>query len=302
MYKKYFLSIMAVLLAVMWAMPVFAAQYHGGESVTVPTANDDVYAGGANIFTDGDIDGDLYAAGAVVRCNSNVSEDVVMAGSVVDLFGNVGDDVRLAGSMVTIGGEVGDDLIVFGAMIRILPDTVIKGDITSLGGSIIVDGKTEGNLLAYGGQVIVNGEINGSAMIEAEEVVIGKSAKIDGVMQYKSMKEADIPVEAQIAGGVEYSVPDKKDKPKWDKKKPAEMSAGAMFGFGLLAFLIKVLVGIFTVLAALYFFKKHLLEMTKSVLNTFPAQLGWGFVWAVVVPVACIVLIFTIFGSTLGFF
>jgi cytoskeletal protein CcmA (bactofilin family) len=302
MYKKILFSIMAMFLAVLWAMPVSAAQFTSGESVTVSSADDDVYAAGANIFADGEINGDLYMAGAVIRNNANVSEDFVAAGSIVDLFGNVGDDARLAGSMVTIGGVVEDDLIVFGAMVRILPGAIIKGDLTTFGGSLMIDGTVEGNVIAGGGQVILNGTVMGSAILEADEVVIGKSANVGGIVQYKSPKEAEVAEEAAIAGGVEYKKIERSERPERDREAKKDVGAGALFGLGVLVFLIKVLVGIATVLVALYFFKKHLFAMTKTMLSEFPAQLGWGFVWALLVPIACIVLIFTVFGSTLGVF
>ncbi|MFZ6014760.1 MAG: hypothetical protein ACOYUZ_00170 [Patescibacteria group bacterium] len=298
MFKRFLLSVAAFLLALGWATPVGAAQFQAGESVIVPASQDDVYVAGSNVYSDGEIFGDLYAAGAIVRCDSDVRDDVVLAGSVVDLFGYVGDDARLAGSMVTVGGVVEDDLILFGAMVRILPGSVVRGDVTAMGGSVIIDGTVEGNVIGGGGQVMVNGVINGSAMLEADEVVFGSNANIAGMAKVKSPKEAKLDDAAKIGGGIEY------EKLEEQSTKPAEpeASAGAIFGFGLIGFLIKVLIGLVTALIALYFFKKYLLELTKSMMMQFPAQLGWGFVWLIALPLASLILIFTIFGSTIGFF
>jgi len=301
MYKKLLISIAVMFLAGLWAVPAMAAEFKGGESITVASSEDDVYAAGANIFADGEIKGDFYAAGAVVRCNSNVSQDVVMAGSMVDLFGNVGDDARLAGSMVSVGGNIEDDLIAFGGMVRVLPGSVIKGDLTVGGGAVMIDGIVEGNVLGGGGQVIINGEVKGSVIMEADEIILGSSAKIGGIMQYTSPKDAKIDGAATVTGGIEHKMPEKPEQAdKSEGAKKPEVSKGAIFGFGLLAFLIKLLIGLVTVLVGVYFFKKHLFKMAETMLTQFPAQLGWGFVWAILVPLASIILIVTVFGSTLG--
>ncbi len=303
MYKKLLLSLAAMFLAVLWAVPASAAQFQGGESITIPSSDDDVYAAGANIFADGDINGDLYAAGAVVRCNSNVSQDVVMAGSMVDLFGNVGDDARLAGSMVSVGGTVEDDLIALGGMVRVLPGSVIKGDLTVGGGSVMIDGTVEGNVIGGGGQVIINGDVKGSVLLETDELILGNSANIGGMIQYTSSNDAKIDEAAVVAGGVEHKIPEvsKEKSGKFEFKKP-DIDKGALFGLGILVFLLKILIGIVTVLVGLYFFKKHMLAMARIMLNEFPAQLGWGFAWAILVPIASVILIFTIFGSIIGCF
>ncbi|MDF1497276.1 MAG: polymer-forming cytoskeletal protein [Patescibacteria group bacterium] len=302
MKKKYFLLFAAMFLAVLWAVPVSAAQFQGGESITITSVEDDVYAAGANIFADGEIVGDLYAAGAIVRNNANVSQDVVMAGSMVDLFGNVGDDARLAGSMVSIGGIIEDDLIVFGGMVRLLPGSVVKGDLSVFGGSVMIDGIIEGNVLGGGGQVILNGEVKGSAMLEVDELILGNSAVVGGVMQYTSSKDAKIDDGASVVGGIDHKVPEQPKKDASRDYKAPDVDKGALFGLGVMAFIFKVLIGIVTVLVALYFFKSHLLEMTKTTLSKFPAQLGWGTIWAIVVPIVSIILLITIFGSALGGF
>jgi hypothetical protein len=301
MIKRLLILSVALTAFLTCAVSANAAEFKNGESIFISSSQDDVYAAGANIFADGEINGDLYAAGAVVRCNANVNHDVGMAGSMVDLFGNVGDDARLAGSMVSVGGNIGDDLIAFGGMVRILPGSVIKGDLTVGGGAVMIDGIVEGNVLGGGGQVIINGEVKGSVIMETDEMILGNSAKIGGIMQYTSSKEAKIDGAARVAGGIEHKMPEKpKPADKDADAKKAVVSGGAIFGLGLLAFLMKIMIGLVTVLIGLYFFKKHIAKMTEIMLIQFPAQLGWGFVWAVLAPTTSILLIVTIFGSALG--
>ncbi len=301
MIKHLTIAIACFAVCMLSVIPVDAAEFKNEESVFISSSNDDVYAAGANIFADGEISGDLYAAGAVVRCNANVNHDVGMAGSMVDLFGDVGDDARLAGSMVSVGGNIGDDLIAFGGMVRILPGSVVKGDLTVGGGAVMIDGIVEGNVLGGGGQVIINGEVKGSVIMETDEMILGNSAKIGGIMQYTSPKEAKIDDSATVAGGVLHKMPEKPKPADRDADaKKADVSGGAVFGFALLAFLLKIMIGLVTVLIGLYFFKKHLAKMTETMLNQFPAQLGWGFVWFVLAPIVSILLIVTIFGSALG--
>ncbi len=288
---------MAIFLALLCAVPAQAAEFRSGEAVTVSSINDDTYAAGVNVYADGEMGGDLIMAGTIVRNNANVAQDLAVAGSIIDVFGNVGDDARLAGSIVTIGGTVEDDLVVFGAMVRLLPGAIVRGDLTVYGGSVMVDGQVQGNVLGGAGQFIVNGQIDGSAMLETEELIFGSSAVVGGAVQYKSVKEAQVNEGASIAGGLEQEVPEKPQQ----EKETQDVSNAAAAGFGFMAFIFKVLMGIVTVLVALYFFRMHMLAMTKSTILEFPRQLGWGFVWAVVVPLASILLMVTVIGLSLGF-
>lgn len=299
MLKRAVFSTMAIFLALLCAAPVSAAEFRGGEAVTVSSIDDDTYAAGVNVYADGEIGGDLIAAGTIVRNNANIAQDLAVAGSIIDVFGNVGDDARLAGSIVTIGGNIEDDLVVFGAMVRLLPGSVVRGDLTVYGGSVMVDGTVEGNVLGGSGQFIINGQVDGSVMLETEELIIGNAAVVGGVIQYTSTKEAQVNEGASIAGGLEQKVP---EKPQKDPAQEIEdVSAAAATGFGVVGFIFKVLISIVTVFVALYFFRMHLLAMTKTTILEFPRQLGWGFVWAILVPIAAILLIVTIIGSSLGF-
>jgi len=53
-------------------------------------------------------------------------------------------------------------------------------------------------------------------------------------------------------------------------------------------------------LLALYFFRKPIEVLSYKMLDDFPTQLGWGFIWLVVAPIAIIVIFATIIGYMLG--
>ncbi|MBU2566538.1 hypothetical protein KKG46_03175 [Patescibacteria group bacterium] len=301
MFKK-IIVFLTVGVFVLSASPAFAtAHFEAGDYVDIKNSNDDTYVAGQNVSATGDVDGDLFAAGQIVRCSSNVSQDVNLAGSVVDLFCNVGDDARLAGSIITIGGIVEDDVFAFGAMVRVLPGAIIKGDLITGAGSVVIDGQVLGNVLGGAGQMMVQGQVLGSVIVEADDLQVGNSANIGGILQYTSNNEAKIDESAVIAAGIDHKMP---EVPRVEKRerKNKDISAGALFGLWFLVLIIKILVSLVTVLLALYFFKKHILAMSKSMLLEFPKHMGWGFVWTLIVPLASFILILTIFGSVLGAF
>ena len=301
MIKRIFPAFLAILFALSASPALAMAHIETGDYIDLPALSDDAYVAGQNVTASGEITGDLFAAGAIVRCSSNVSQDVNLAGSVVDLFCNVGDDARLAGSIITIGGTVEDDVIAVGAMVRVLPGAVIKGDLITGAGSVVIDGKVEGSVLGGGGQMVVQGNILGSVVVQADDLQIGRNANIAGALQYTSNKEAKIDELAVIGAGIEHKIP---EKPVINKQKDrgGEVSFGALFGLWFVFFLLKVIIASVTILVALYFGKKHILAMTDAMLTKFPAQLGWGFVWTITIPIASLILIFTIFGSMLGIF
>ncbi len=131
--------------------------------------------------------------------------------------------------------------------------------------------------------MVISGIINGNVDIKADEISIMPDAKINGNLHYKSKKEAKIEKGAQITG-----------ETKWIKitpKKKAGLTLGKLF-WKFLFFCASFLTGLFMLLIA----KKESKAAKESVFKDFLKNLGLGFVFVICIPIAIVILLFTVIG------
>jgi cytoskeletal protein CcmA (bactofilin family) len=118
-----------------------------GNDVTIPateTVDHDIYAFAGNVTVNGTVRGDIVAAGGNIDINGPVTGDVLAAGGRINLNGPVDGDVRAAGGQIAIGGDVTEDVL-------------------ATGGQLTVSGKVGQDLIASGGTLTLSGSVSGSA-------------------------------------------------------------------------------------------------------------------------------------------
>lgn len=293
--KLYIVAALLLGLSVVVADPALAADFKSGQMVNVSAADaltGDLYVAGNDVSVDTNVPGDAFLAGAIIRVSGDVAQSLHVAGSVINLNGKVGHAVRVAGSQVMIGGTIEGDVIAGGAMVYVLPGTVIKGDLYLGAGSAVIDGKIMGSIKSGGGDVTLRGEVAKNVFIQADRLSVSDAAKVTGVLVYESPKEATIASGATL-GAVEYKQVERQGGMPSQKPTP---SAGKIFLTGLIWFLSMLIVSLVVTFVGWYFFKQRMSDITTRVLNNFAPQMGWGFIWLVVTPIACIVLLVTIVG------
>ncbi|MFA6503399.1 MAG: hypothetical protein WCT54_00340 [Patescibacteria group bacterium] len=295
MYKKLFMAAALLLGLSMSASTALAADFKSGQMVNVAASDNlsgDLYAAGNDVSVDTNVPGDAFLAGAIIRVSGDVASSLHAAGSVINVNGKVGHALRVAGSQVMIGGTIEGDVVAGGAMVYILPGTVIKGDLYLGAGSAVIDGTVMGNVKSGGGDVTLRGDVAKNVFIQADRLSIGDQAKVTGMLAYESPEQAEIPANASI-GAVEFKQVEKVGKQPSNKPMP---TAGKVFLTGLIWLLAMIVVSLIVTFVGWYFFKQRMSDITTNVLNNFAPQMGWGFVWLVVTPIACIVLLVTLVG------
>ena len=239
-----------------------------------------------------------FRSGEIINLSSGdaVNGDIYAAANDISVDVNLPGDAFLAAANVRVNGDVAQDLFAAGAMVTVLPGAEIKGDVYSGAGNLVIDGKVAGNVVASGGEVFIRGEIGNSSMLWADSVRVGPDAKIAGRLVYNSVKEASIAESAVIGAGVEYHKIERAEKTAVHKN-----GKGSFGAFYLGWFIFKLLCGLASAFVLFYFFKQGLTQIVELSLKNFAGQLGWGFVWLIVAPVACIFLLVTVFGAPLAF-
>lgn len=264
-----------------------------GENVTIEEGKalaDDAYLGASTVIMNGALLGDLFGVGGDVLLDGSISGDAAAAGGSVVMSGSVADDLRAAGGNLKIIGSVGDDAFLAGGDVSIISGATVGGDVVIAGGRVEINGTVSGAVRIFAGEVFVNGTV-GNLNIDAERVVIGETAKINGALNYSSKKEAEIHSGAQISGAVTFAEPTYLKDGR--KNLASHLSSGLLMKFISLFIIALILQWAFGRMATDI--------VAKSVGEGKWKNLGRGLLALIATPIAVVLLFITLIGMPLGF-
>lgn len=292
-------------------LQIEAAHFKSGEELIIDEANyGDHYIAGGEVSVNAVIYGDLVIAGGEVSVNDSVIQDALVSGGKIWINGYIGDDVRVAGGEIEINGTVRGDVISFGGKILIGENAEIWGDVIAFGGEIEIEGEVTGDLLCMGGEVELSGEVDGDVELKAGKVelegYIGGSLKL-------STRELNLDKNARCDGVITYWTGDSDDdlsslgNAKYDESLAMENRdinwkvLGTILGVGFVAYWLIFIVSAFLLLLFLQqFFGKYFIESATSIRDSFVKSFGYGMLFFIGVPMASLILIFTIVGLPIG--
>jgi cytoskeletal protein CcmA (bactofilin family) len=299
-----FLLLLAVILLV--ASPLFthAARFERGSSVILSSqeiVSENFYGFGRDVSVSGTVSGDAVLAGASVFVSGTVSGDVLAAGGTTNIIGTVSGDVRVAAGEVIVSGDVGGDVIAAGGSIRILSGARVGGDVIAAGGMVIFEGETDGGLRVAAGSVRIDGAIEKDTIIQtAEEIVVGKTARLNGSFNYYSPQEARIEDGAAIIGSVSFQpvTSDHIDKQSSDRTSNAWLS-GVLVFLGVW-WILKVVSLIILSLISVRLFASFLHSTVEYIEQNPGVSLFYGFSTIILAPIAIVLFCVTVVGFLLG--
>jgi cytoskeletal protein CcmA (bactofilin family) len=254
-----------------------------------------------------DLGGDHFAAGCPVEVDKSVPGDVFLAGCSVDVDGAVGGDALVAGGKVRVGAPVSQSLYaaagqvtvntnigrnarIAGGQVALGSRAQVAGNVVVAGGDVRIEGTVKGYLRAAGGRVLINGPVDGDVVATAGTVELGPSARIAGQLRYASREELKRDAAAQVQGGVQRMQPEG----GWPVPDKAERSFGLgggwVWSLGLMV-IAAVLVGVFPSFYA---------RLAQTLRTHGWTSLLLGFIGLVCIPVAALILMFTLIGVPLA--
>jgi anti-sigma factor RsiW len=291
-----FAGMAAVLLAVAVALPsighAFEIRRNQNGDVTVAaneTIDDTLLAAGQTVTIDGNVNGDLLAFGRLVTVRGNVTGNLVTGAQRVTIEGTVGGSVLGAGENVTLeNGRIGGNLYGFGNSVEVTSGANITGNAIAAGETVDMDGRVGIDLKGFGSKVNVSGAVAGDVDAYAGTITLQSSTNIGGkltahvddmndlVSQSATVREVELKVAPREQRRNEYAT--------FGYYFGQVVRVGAMFLAGLL---------LFTVFPVL---RDVTLPNAMAVLRSG----GIGLAAAVTLPVAAILLCFTVIGIPLG--
>ena len=287
MFARILLAVFAAALPLRGTAQSGSIAQRPGTSIAVLDQGADRFVAGRSIRIVQPVAGDLIAAGGKVDVDAAVNGDAVIAGGDVRVSGALSNSLYCGGGQVTLAGTVGRNARIGGGRAEIGRDAMIAGNLSIAGGEVRIDGAVKGYVQAAGGRVFIDGPVGGDVVATSGAVELGPNARIAGRLRYASRNELKRDPAAQVAGGVERTPI---DRSTGHARRTAARAAGWAWTVGLV-FVAVVLV------AALPAF-------TARVAATLHTRAGMslllGFVAMVCIPVAAVLLVFTLIGIPLA--
>lgn len=281
------------IASVLWigavALPAMAFVHRAGQTVVVSeTLQDDVYLAGGTVTMTGAVDGDVAAAGGTLDLAGDVRGGVLAAGGTLTVGGAVGRSLRAAAGTVGIGSHIESDAVLAGGTVRLEPTARIGRDLVVGGGTVNVSGTVGRNALIGGSEVVIGGEIHGDVKIQARRITLLPTARIGGALRYSADQPIEVRPGAQIAGTITRLLAPARPRPAaappfWLGRSIAELVALFVLG--------AVMVGVMP---------RGAFAVVGELRERFWRSLLTGFVLLVTVPVAAVVLVFTVAGIPLS--
>lgn len=301
--------LMAALIAILvvlglTGLPRAAAQSQitAGRSIELMGQHSDQqFVAGDRVLITANISDDVFAAGREVTLEGAHAQSLMVGARKFVLRNSQIRDLFAGGLDVEILGQIEDDAIV--GVCPICPwgtgnlligkDARIGHDARLASGTLEVQGTIVGNLRAAARRIVISGSIGGKADLKAKEIVIADGARLGGELIARS------PTKPQISSSATITGPVREIETKVDIPEPADFMK-AMVAFSIAA-AIAISVGLLALGALSQLVLPELLQASAEYLRKEPwAKLGFGLAWALLIPGAAALLIFSIIGAPAG--
>lgn len=286
---------LAIAVLLVLAFPIHAMAFvprAGNTVVVTEQIRDDLYVAGGTVEVTGEVDGDVVAAGGTVTLSSPTSGGILASGGTVTIRGSTGRSIRAAAGTLIVAGRIGTDAVLAGGSVTIERGAEVARDLVVAGGSVQVSARVRRNAYLTGGSVTIAGTVDGNVEAQADKVVLLPTARINGSLRYSSGRPIEIQSGAQVAGQVTHV-------PRSSRSR-SMLNPASRFGFRFAGRVIEALwllvIGLILVALA----PRAVHRVKERVGRQFGMSLLTGFVLAVVVPVAVVLLLITIIGIPLG--
>ena len=281
--------LLTLLLALFLPYAGSAAEVRAGDQPSIgaeETVAEDIYIAGGNVLSAGYASADLIAAGGTVLVSGKVGGDLTAAGGSVTVLGNVTDDVRAAGGNLLLQGDVGGDVVLAGGQLTV--GGSVSGDLLAGGGTVRVDAPVSGDVRIGGGDVYLNSAISGNVDVYTDKLTLGKGARIAGNLIYAAGKEATMEEGAVVSGEVTFN------------KRERTVSVGGIVAIISLALIGTTLAQLAAALLLGLVFGRFAVRLVEVAAAKPLLEVGRGLIVCIVLPVASLMLLWSLIGIPLG--
>jgi hypothetical protein len=241
---------------------------------------------------DGLVAGDVLAFCERVVIRGEVEGTVVSLGRELEVGGRVGGGLIGVGEQVTIDGTVGASAYLGGERVQVGPSGRVARDAFLAGERVRVEGEVARDLSSFAERVELAGEVGRDVLSRAEGVALGAGARIGGDLHaYLPEREGlELSPGAVIAGATDVQLQDRHGHTHWSRYRE-----GRFYTWTAVSFVASFLIGLILHGLAPSWFAGRI-ETGRD----FVTSLGLGFAFAVLCPLALLLLALTVVGIPLA--
>ncbi|MGC5326937.1 hypothetical protein [Brevibacillus sp. SYSU BS000544] len=237
---------------------------------------------------DGTINGDLYVFAESIQINGNVNGDVIAFAAETDIHGKIDGNLRAFTQYATVSGSISRNITSFAQQTSITEKGTVNGSILTFSETFDLAGEVKKEANGFVNNMLIAGKLGrGTSLLTVNHLELGSTARVDGNLEYTSPSKALIQPGAVLSGTEHFSKaePDEEDNTKYI---PLIM---------VLMFLLSTII----VWLLLRFLLGSTLNRIHSQFDTKQATtFGFGLVFFLSVPVAILILLFSVIGIPTG--
>lgn len=240
-----------------------------------------------NVIADKNVEGDFIAFGGTIKLESGVTGDIIAGGRNIFITDdNAISNIYAAGQYITVRAKSVRNIYAAGGDVIINAGTDVKG--AYLVGGAISFGGTAVDAYMTGASVTVDGTIYENLVIRSDHITFGKNVTVNG--------------HVTIYATVKPQLPPNIDEAKVTYKRVMHMSKGNIDLSERGISRLKVIMAVVGVVTAVFiallltlfrggYFKAKAYEFPK----TWGRMILYGLIAFIVIPIAALVCVFTIF-------
>lgn len=281
----------------LWAtslVPAEATVLRRGNVVTIgpgQVVEDDLVVAAQRVVVEGTVRGDLIVTATSLRVPGRVTGNLLGLTQSLEVPGTVDGSLRAATQIASITGQVGRNISLATQNASIARGASIDRDAHIAAQSVELNGTVGGQAGLAAQSASIGGTVARQLRFDGNNLTVGPAARIGGDLVVRSPRQAEIAPGATIAGQVR--------RLPVEPRRERRPTPGP--GAGLLWFNLLLAVALFIVGAVGLALVPRFLRSAANQLREKP---GWSIVWGImlfiVVPIAALVVGFTLVGIPLS--
>ncbi|HOM81011.1 MAG TPA: hypothetical protein PLU39_11935 [Armatimonadota bacterium] len=281
-------------LLVAGLVPTEATELRRGNVVTIgpgQVVDDDLVIAAQRVVVEGTVRGDLIVTANSLRVPGRVTGNLLGLTQSLEVPGTVDGSLRAATQIATIAGQVGRNLSIAAQNTTIARGARINRDAHIAAQSVELNGAVGRQAGLAAQSASIGGTVGQHLRFDGNNLTIDPAARIGGDLLVRSPRQAEIAPGATIAGQVR--------RLPVEPRRERRPTPGP--GIGLLWFNLLLAVALFIVGSIGLALAPRFLRTAADQLREKP---GWSILWGIllfiVVPIAALVVGFTIVGIPLS--
>jgi len=285
------LALLFASLGLLAALPstASAAEFRKSDNVEVrkdETIKSDFYGTGNHIRIEGTVDGDVYAFGQQVDVPGHITGDLICFCQASRITGQIDGNIRAFTNNITISGTVEKAVTAFDETFTLDSNGKIGHSLTDFSKSLALDGKVGRDVLGFCAFSNVSGTIGGDLHVKGDSLTVASSAVIDGKASFEGNKPPEVSSAAKLGSPMEF---------KQTERKSQFERGGGYYVWRAIWTATHILFGL-VLFGLLPIFARETAEMGEH----YGASFGLGVLVLFGVPIAAIIVCFTVIGLLVG--